>query len=508
MTRWTFATLGAVLASLAACNTAGDFLVVTVDAQPAVHGARALTIALTNAGTTRTDTLDLRDQPFPVTFSISTPGRTGELAIAVDATDTAGRAVGHATLATTTATDAATLTLDSVDFVVNTDFANDQYPDGDFEAAGFQLAASPDGTWTAAFRDSCAASACTMFGRRFDQDGNPADTMVAAGTNVFNLSSQPTTFASTPAIAATAATTLAVWDYYNPTDSTMNGIACRALDSAGRATAAQSILAAATSADVASVAPLANGNFVASWTSVAASPTSIRAMIVKPDCTAVTATPIVVPAAALVPARRGAVASSGTQILFTWIADASLHVRLATLDGTLGADTVLAAKTATDDVVHARVAAGSGGGFVVAARWARNFAAMPGPGRIELFRVPATGAPSAPSLVTDQTASDADNDNDDSFALASRADGAVLVAWHTCGALGDGNLCGVFGRVMRDTGEAVGDAFAIPTTTAGDQKFPSVAALPNGFVAMWSDASAQPPDVSGLAVRARILYKP
>ena len=37
---------------------------------------------------------------------------------------------------------------------------------------------------------------------------------------------------------------------------------------------------------------------------------------------------------------------------------------------------------------------------------------------------------------------------------------------------------------------------------------PSVAGLPDGFVAIWSDASAQPPDVVGSAVRARVMYLP
>jgi hypothetical protein len=69
-------------------------------------------------------------------------------------------------------------------------------------------------------------------------------------------------------------------------------------------------------------------------------------------------------------------------------------------------------------------------------------------------------------------------------------------------------MCDVFGRILRATGEPVTDVFAIPTTTAGDQILPSVVGLPDGFAAIWSDASAQPPDVAGTSVRARILYPP
>jgi hypothetical protein len=144
---------------------------------------------------------------------------------------------------------------------------------------------------------------------------------------------------------------------------------------------------------------------------------------------------------------------------------------------------------------------------VIAARWEAT--ALTGPGRIELFRVDTGGKlVGAPALVTDKTASDsgANSGNDESFGLASRSDGTVLIAWHSCGDFGDDSMCGVFGRIMRDTGEPVSDAFLIPTTTAGDQLLPSVVGLPDAFVAMWSDASSKPPDIALRAVRARIIY--
>src|SRR6185295_9566333 len=159
-----------------------------IEARPAVHDARALTVALSNAGTTRRDSLALGDQDFPVTLSISAPGRTGELGIAVDATDQAGLVVGRGSVTTTVETATAQLTLEPADFVVNTDYADDQFPSNDFEAAGFQLAALPDGTWTAVFRDASSSStvtAVTIFGRRFDDSGVPVSTQLAAGTGGF-----------------------------------------------------------------------------------------------------------------------------------------------------------------------------------------------------------------------------------------------------------------------------------------------------------------------------------
>ena len=67
---------------------------------------------------------------------------------------------------------------------------------------------------------------------------------------------------------------------------------------------------------------------------------------------------------------------------------------------------ILAHKTATDEVVHARVApsaANGDGGFVVAARWAFS-ANGDGPGRIELFRTDATGSLiGSPAVLTDRS---------------------------------------------------------------------------------------------------------
>jgi hypothetical protein len=499
------------LAALAAAAASGacssdSYVLVKVDARPAVHDARALTITLANGGTTRMDTLALRDHPFPVTFSISSPGRTGDLGIAVDAADETGLVVGHGSATTTLAAPNAAVTLDSTDFVVNTDYAGDQFPSDDFEASGFQLAALPDDTWTAVFRDSCMTGACNIFGRRFDQTGKPVQTALSASTNAFVLTTAPTTSASTPAVASGVTTTIAVWDFFDPAGTTM-GVACRALDTAGRASADQKAITA-ESADVVSVAALSTGNFVASWNTFVTATNLIHAAFIKPDCSALV--PVLTVSTPADNARRASVASSAAQVLFAWIVDGNLHIRMASnAGGFTSTDAVLVPKTAADEIAHARVAAAAGGGFVIAARWTPL--GLTGPGRIELLRVDTAGKlVGPPALITDRTAVDgaANFGNDESFGIASRPDGTVLVAWHTCGDFADDNLCGVFGRIMRDTGDPVTDTFVIPTTTAGDQKLPSIVGLPDAFVATWSDASSKPPDIAGHSVRARIIYPP
>jgi len=501
------ATFGALVAfgALGACSSTDSFVLVSVDARPAVHDAKSLAVTLSNGGTTRTDSLALRDQAFPVTFSISTPGRTGDLAIAVDALDEAGLVVGHGTATTTTTMPDASVQLESTDFVVNTDYASDQFPADDFEASGLQLAAQPDGTWTAAFRDSCMAGSCNIFARRFDKLGKPQQTAVSASANAFNLTTALTTSSSTPAIASNATTTVAVWDAYDVV-GTGHGVACRALDSAGRATANQ-LSVATDSADVVSVAALNNGNFIASWNTLlpAGIDEVIRAVIIKPDCTALAAPGVQTVSTLPGFAHRGAVATSADRALFVWIVDGDLHTRMMSSTGAFTTtDTALVTKTATDQLMHARVAGVAAGGFVIAVRWAQTVS--PGPGRIDLVRVNAAGGlVAAPTLVTDK--SSADFENSETFSIASRPDGTVLVAWHTCGVLGDARMmCDVFGRIVRDTGIPVADAFVLATTTEGDQRLPSVVGLPDSFVALWTDGSAKPPDVVGLAARARIIY--
>src|SRR5690349_2643122 len=85
-----------LFAALAGCGQ-DTYLIVTVKKRPAVHEATKLKITLSNSGSMRTDDLDLAGHEFPVTFSLTAPGRGGELGISVDALDTAGALVGRGT---------------------------------------------------------------------------------------------------------------------------------------------------------------------------------------------------------------------------------------------------------------------------------------------------------------------------------------------------------------------------------------------------------------------------
>lgn len=498
------AAASALGAGLTACGE-DSYLVVTVTGRPAVHDVSKLKVTLSNAGTMRTDDLSLTEGTFPVTFSISAPGRQGDLGITVDAVDKDSLLVGRGETMTTVDAVTASVTLDTADFVINTDFADNQFPSDDYEAHGFQVAAGADGTWTTAYRDRCMAP-CNMFARRFDKTGKPVVTKIAAGTNGFPVSTDLTTSLSTPAIATAGTNTMEVWDFSDPNMAGTVGVACRTIDATGMGIPDQKILATDPSTDVVSIAPLANGNFAVAWNAFITT-SVIRTAIVRPDCT-ILAGPLTVSTTAS--ARKATVASVGTTpgaVMYAFVIDGGVRVRLGTFTGLSGAaDVQFVTKTATEVVESVRVAP-LGTGFAVVVRWALATGTS-GPGRIELYRTNNMGAVIGQAIPV-TTRSGSDFQSSEAFGLASRAsDNTLLVVWHACLMNGDGSGCGVFGRVFRENGTPAGEEFTIPTTTTGDQTNPSATALDDGFAVVWKDDSGQAPDVAGSAVRGRIIYPP
>lgn len=497
-----FACAVAAIGATLGCSDDG-FLVVTVARRPAVQGAATLRVALANEGSMRTEDIALASATFPATFSVSTPGRTGELGIQIDALDAAGLLVGRGAARATIGASDATVLLDTTDFVVNTNYADDQFPSDDFEAHGFQLAAAGDGTWTVAYREGCATP-CNMFARRFDRTGRAVSTKLAAGTNGFAISTRLTTDLSTPAIATAGETTLAVWDYREPSPGSASGVSCRAIDATGGALTDELTISTDPATDVVSIAPLSNRNFAVTWTA-ALSTSTVRSAIVRADCTTLAA-PVDVSATMM--ARRPAVAAGGepSSIMYAWIVDGGVKVRIADNTNAFVTNELdFLPATPTERVEFVRVAP-LGAGFAVVVRWAQ-ISGTEGAGRIELYRTTRTGGSlGAPVIVT--TRSGTDFDSSESFGLATRPDGMLMVVWHACLSNGDSSGCGVFARAFRSDGAPAGDELTVPTTTAGDQRSPSVTGLPDAFAVVWKDASGAAPDPSGSAVRARIVYPP
>lgn len=499
-------------ASLLACAVGAcggeEYVVITVESRAAVYSPQTLTVTLSNEGSEIKQTFDVAAATFPTTFSVSPAGRTGVLGVLVEAYDAQQLLHGRGTADVDLASDRGLVRLDTADFVVNTDFAGGQTTSTDFEAQGFQVAASAEGTITVTYRDSiCPQAGCDIYARRFEATGKPLMSQLAAGTNAFKVSSRPTSAIATSAVASAGAGSIAVWDFADLSPGTGLGVACRSLDASGNAAGAQTTLAADTSSDVVSATPLSTGNYIVSWSSYPdATDRKIRGIVVRPDCTpqggAVTVSTTL---GALDPARS-AVAANGNTVMFAWILDGAVRVRpMGSTLASLGPGDIEAVpKTETEKVEHVRIAP-YGTGFALVIRWAL-VTGNAGPGRLELVRLTNMGMPAGGRvLVSDRSGSDFESKQ--GFGVATRpSDGALLTVWHSCNDNGDGQGCGVFGRLIDSAGAPVGETFVVPTTTQGNQMRPSVAALANAFVAVWEDESGVDPDRSGTAVRARVLY--
>lgn len=484
---------------LAACGGDESYTIVTVNKRAAVHGPVKLEVTLSNAGSMRTDSLDIGSNEFPVTFSISAPGRIGDLGISIDALDATGALVGRGSGTTTVGAPAASVMLDSADFVVNALYANNQFLSNDFEAVGLQLAAS-NGTWTAVFREDCTQ--CTILARRFDSTGKPVRSALAAGDTQFLVNAPDlfTTNGSIPATASANGVTIVVWDFFD----TVDGVSCRAIDEQGNATTDELAITNDT-ADVVTATGLSNGNFAVTWQTFVSPQYVVKGVIVTPACnTLQNMTPYTLSATGT-SATRSHVASNGNTVLYAWVAGNEAHVRTGPLTGIpLNPEIILVPRTSSMDVEHVRVAPWQDG-FALAVRWASTMST--GPGKIEVYRVSTAGTmptlQGSPILITDKSGSDFASNQ--AFGIAQRSDGALMITWHAC-PTGPGS-CDVYGRILRPTGVPVGEPFVIPTTTGSDQVRPSVVALDNtSFAVAWNDSSGIEPDQSGSAVRARILY--
>src|SRR5687767_5771132 len=121
-----YAALALLLAAAAACGGDG-VTVVTVDIRPAVRGVEDLEVTMANANATLTETFSVDGRTFPLTFSIETGGRDGEMELHGEGLDGDGIAVGagRATVELGGRTDV-TLVIEPNDFTVNTSFVGDQ----------------------------------------------------------------------------------------------------------------------------------------------------------------------------------------------------------------------------------------------------------------------------------------------------------------------------------------------------------------------------------------------
>lgn len=513
MSGWRHTFLAAMIAALGLVGCGKDpvtVIIVTVEARPAVPPTETLAVTVGNNNATVTETLDVRGREFPLTFTVTTPGRTGEITFDLEGRDPDGRITSRATGTGTLVADTESTTsvrLDPEDFVVNGSTPGDQRLTFVPERAGRQLAANGDGSFVISFINDCAQlGRCDVFARLFDERAQPEtnDTTQDSRELIVNQVDQ---FALEPATTASSAGTFIAW-------ATAEDVRVSLLSPTGEhMTNLDQIVSTAINGDSPSVAALSEGRFVVVWTEFdGVSGDVVRGRLYGPAGMPVT-NPATMNASAFDVStlaggepRNPVVAATGDGLGFAvvWFDGETLYARFFGADGLPRPTTQvqLAAYGTSADVYGPRVTWADGAAVVL---WGVRALDPPGLDKgvwiMRRFAAP-IGAPDGSEIIISRTTPDVYS----MPSITTRSDGAVGLAWHKCGSEGDGAGCGIFARIYRPTGLPVGEVVAVNTTTRNNQLDPSIGSVPDGFVITWSDESGDPPDTSPAAVRARVIY--
>lgn len=494
-------------ATLGACS-GGPYTVVTVEARPAVGDVRTVAISLANANATQAETFVIDGRSFPLTFSVDTGDRSGELTIAADGQDGSGTLIARGATTTTIATDGdgvATVRLDPTDFQVNTSFVGDQALAFRFEAGGRQIALSPTGVATIGWSDSCQiVGRCDVFGRRFDATGRPVTTALAAGTGEFIINRTDGT-GFEPTLATNAAgRTVAVW-------STGGDLLAVVVDADGAAvTGTETILATGTLPSTPGVIAVPDGRFVVAWTERA--PTAgqylVRARYLSSDGApalnpiTLADTAYTVSTTVSTEANPPAIAwlGDGLAMVVAWRSATTIRGRFYTAAGVarVASDQVLASRPVGEEVGEPQVATIAGDAALLYPR--ATVGGDADDGQLVLRRLSTAGLiVGTDAVVTDGVGT--------TPAALTGASGVLAAAWSACGDDNDGDACAIRVRRFDANLAPLGPSTIANSTTAGSQQEPSIAILPDGsLLTAWSDGSGAPPDRDGFGVRARIIY--
>lgn len=503
-----YAALALSAAAAAACGGDG-ITVVTVRARPAVRGVEDLEVTMANANATLTQTFAVDGRSFPLTFSIETGGRDGEMTLTGEGIDRDGVAVGAgvATVELGGRTDV-DLMLEPNDFTVNTSFVGDQALAFRLDAGGRQVAVSPEGVFTVGWSDSCeVVGRCDVFGRRFDDTAAPVNATLAAGTSQFNFNRTNGLIGYEPSIATNEdGATMAAW-------SDGGSLLAVVVDAAGAATAGTETTVTSTNVpSTPAVAALPGGRFIVAWTenSTMAGQFVVKAVWLddtgQPIVNPVTNTAAAYTASTTIISQKSppALVALGDQVehAIVWKNGSTLRGRFYNAAGVPRTTNDVSLGTfGADEIGEPQVASLAPDIALLFAR--RTVGGDADEGQLVLRRVTNTGARTGvDGILTRQI-------DTRPMGLATRADGAIAAVWEACMTDNDGSACGIRFQVFRPTLAAVGEAIFANTTRENTQIEPSVAALPNGaFIAAWSDGSQVAPDTDGFGIRARVIYPP
>ena len=500
----------AMLAATGCESEPETFVFVTVEARPGVRTMSALEVLITNDNTTLTETFDVENEDFPVTFTITTTNRTGDISLVARGSDELGQQRGFGSATGTIVADQRvdiTLLLEASDFVVNSSIAGEQrltYYQG---RAGRQIASRTDGAFIVTFVNDCMTlGRCDVFGRMFDADTTPSISQITMNDSEF-IVNQTDEFTALPSVAVGSAGALVVWE-------TNTDIRCAMLSPTGAHVGFGDTIVS-TGLDLpfdATLAALPNGGFAVVWAEATVDGTVVRGRLIGPD-----GQPAVNPVNddtsvfevstdPMGNAQSPVVAATGTGLGFVvaWRDGGDIVARFFGSDGLpRPVEQVTLVSYGVTGIVSGPQIAWDGNTAVVV--WGVNDFSDPDldEGRFKLRRfAPPTGVTVGPEVsLTRSTPDSVSNPS-----VTAGDDGTVLVAWHHCAGDGDDSGCGVFAQLVRRSSLPIGEPFLVNSTQLSDQTDPAAAAVPGGFVLTWSDASQQEPDTSEGAVRARAVY--
>jgi hypothetical protein len=500
------------LVVLAGCDSTRTVVVVRIEARPAVQEVESLEVTFSNDNATLMETFDVGGRDFPLTFSVETPDRSGALEMTARGFAEEGGLVALGGGTGTIVPDGeagATLILEPADFPVNTDVAGSQRLAWTSGAAGVQIGAGPDGTFTIGFTDDCGELArCDLWGRRFDVEGTPLESEIEASDAQYNIN-RTAVFGNDPALAVAAdGTLLAAWTTFEEI------LAVTITPSGGPGSAVETLVSTGTSPGDPTVAAVADGNYVVVWaeTDAGDGERHIRARFLDENGLPAV-NPVTGDASAFTVDTGGSAPSNpavavldpdSEELAFLWRDGNTVKARFVTAAGQLAPafELVLVTYDAFDDLWSPQIAATPDGAYIAA--WGhRTFGGDADDGEIAARKIT---APNGAAVGADFRLATGMPDAFTRFGMVGTT-GPMVVTWHACEGDGDDAGCGVRAQVFRASGLPVGDAFVVNTTTDGNQTEPSIAWLGgDAFAVSWTDDSRLDPDTSETGIRARIVY--
>ena len=482
--------LAIVLVLASACEQGVE---VTVRPRPALLAPTSLRVTVADGDDLRVQDLAIpAGARLPLSFVIDTSGRDGEARVQVEGLGPGPDPIllGLGTGAVPLGVDAtATITLEPADRVATRSrVAGDQVlVDDDRAFGGRQLVVA--GERLVLGFDSDRA----LWTRWFDRDGRPARNQTHTDQEYPMCDPGD---AGTVALAANPITVAMVWPApdrrlrLNAYDATTGAL----VSFEGGAVVSDPL----TYPRLPALAGLADGRFAVAWLASGAGvgyEGDLRLQVVEPRVfekrrvialgRATTA-----PALAALPDGGHVVVWSAPGPGGAASLRAQIHDELTPRDAIIELTEALELRTRSQ--LYPQVAALPDGGFVVAWLDGRSGATT-----VRARWVDADGAPRGPAIDVAEVGA-----FNQTPAVIVSARLGVVIAWSD----GPDIDRDVWYRRFGLDGSPREPARPLATTTAGNQRQPSLAPLPDGFAAAWTDESASGDDPSGAAVRSRIVY--